>query len=180
MSRIGKQPIELTAGVTVTADGSTVTVGGPKGTLRRALRPEVQIVQEGNMLSVKPVGTSRETSAYWGLVRALVAGMVEGVSRGFEKKLEVVGVGYRPTLDGEVLQLTLGYSHPVRVEAPAGISFKVEKNTITVSGIDKELVGNTAAKIRALKKPEPYKGKGIRYLGEVVRRKAGKKATASK
>lgn len=179
MSRIGKKPIELPAGVTAAKEESFLVVAGPKGTLRRGIRPEVSVAIEGNILVVTPASTSRATPAYWGMTRALIAAMVEGVSRGFEKKLEIAGIGYRAALDGSALQFALGFSHPVRVEPPEGIAFKVEKNTITVSGIDKELVGNVAAHIRKLKPPEPYKGKGIRYAGEVIRRKAGKKAVAS-
>lgn len=179
MSRIGKKPIELAPGVTATKEGSVLVVAGPKGTLRRTVRPEIAVAIHGNILVVTPVATSRETPAYWGMTRALIAAMAEGVSRGFEKKLEIAGIGYRAILDGPTLQFALGFSHPVRVEAPEGITFRVEKNVITVSGVDKELVGNVAAHIRKLKPPEPYKGKGIRYLGEVIRRKAGKKAVAS-
>ena len=179
MSRIGKKLIELPTGVTVTKAGRMLTVNGPKGSLHRTLRPEVDVVIEGNTLAVQAIATSRETSAYWGLTRALVAGMVEGVERGFEKKLEIEGIGYRASLDGETLQLALGFSHPVRVAAPAGIAFRVEKNVITISGIDKELVGDVAARIRHLRVPEPYKGKGIRYAGEIIRRKAGKKAVTA-
>lgn len=179
MSRVGKKPIELPSGVTVGTNGSVVTVTGSKGTLSLTLRPEIDIAIEGSTVTVTPVRNTRATPAYWGMTRALIASLVEGVSKGFEKKLEIAGVGYRVTLDGANLQFAIGYSHPVRMEAPAGITFRVEKSVITVSGIDKELVGDVAAKIRKLKPPEPYKGKGIHYLGEVIRRKSGKKATAS-
>jgi len=137
----------------------------------------VSLRQENGTLVVVPVAETKRTPALWGLTRAIVAHSVEGVSKGFEKKLEIEGIGYRVNLDGKDFVFALGFSHLVRFPAPAGIEFKVEKNVITVSGFDKELVGETAAKIRALKKPEPYKGKGIHYQGEVVRRKAGKKAT---
>lgn len=179
MSRIGKKPIELPTNVTISKDGSTVTVAGPKGTLHRVIRPEVDVIVEGNQLVVEARSASRKTPAFWGLTRALLAHMVEGVSRGFEKKLELEGIGYRVQLDGDALQLSVGFSHPVRVPPPTGITFRVEKNVITISGIDKELVGDVAAKIRRIRPPEPYKGKGIRYAGEVVRRKAGKKAVAA-
>ncbi|MBI2055660.1 MAG: 50S ribosomal protein L6 [Candidatus Sungbacteria bacterium] len=179
MSRIGKQPIALTSGVSASRDGCLLQVSGPKGKLSLKLRPEVDILIDSNRLVVKPEKNSRKTSAYWGLTRALVAAMVEGVSRGFQKKLEIEGIGYRAALDGGSLQLALGFSHPVKVEAPQGIVFRVEKNVITVEGVDKELVGNVAAGIRKLRPPEPYKGKGIRYVGEKVRRKAGKKAVSS-
>ena len=179
MSRIGKKPIELPPGVTAAIPGRELTISGPQGTLTRSIRPELEVISEGTTLIVKPRTMSRETPAYWGLTRALIQGMVEGVSRGFEKKLEIEGIGYRATLEGARLQLALGFSHPVNVEAPPGIAFRVEKNVITVSGIDKELVGNVAAYIRSLRPPEPYKGKGIRYAGEVIRRKAGKKAVTA-
>lgn len=179
MSRIGKKPIELPAGVTVAKAGSTITLSGPRGTLSRTIRPEVDVAIEGNRLLVQPVGASRHTSAYWGTTRSLIANMVEGVSRGFEKKLAIEGIGYRATVDGTVLQLSLGLSHPVRIEAPPGVTFRVEKNVITISGIDAELVGDVAAHIRSCRPPEPYKGKGIRYPEEVIRRKAGKKAVTA-
>ena len=179
MSRIGKQPIRIPTGVTVNVEGNKVAVAGPKGTLSLALRPEVRLVVDGAIVRIEPALKTRKTAAYWGLMRALLARMIAGVSQGFEKRLEVEGIGYRATLDGSALVLLLGFSHPVRVEPPNGISFKVEKNAITVSGIDVALVGDTAAHIRRFRPPEPYKGKGIRYAGEVVRRKAGKKAVST-
>ncbi|OHA01462.1 MAG: 50S ribosomal protein L6 [Candidatus Sungbacteria bacterium RIFCSPLOWO2_02_FULL_48_13b] len=177
MSRVGKKPIEIPSGVSVVISNGSVTVKGPKGEITRSINPEVSLRQENSTLIVVPVAKTKRTPALWGLTRAIVAHSVEGVSRGFEKKLEIEGIGYRVNLDGKDLVFALGFSHPVKFPAPAGIEFKVEKNVMTVSGFDKELVGETAAKIRALKKPEPYKGKGIHYQGEVVRRKAGKKAT---
>lgn len=178
MSRIGKQPIIIPNGVAVSISDGRVVIKGPKGEVARNIRPEISVeVKDGNII-VLPVKPGKKTPAFWGLTRALLAHAVEGVSNGFEKKLEIEGVGYRAQMDGKDLVLSLGFSHPVRVSPPAGIEFKVEKNTVTVSGFAKEAVGETAAHIRALKKPEPYKGKGIRYMGEVVRRKAGKKATA--
>ena len=176
MSRIGKQPIELPEGVTARLDGVVLTVSGPKGTLGRTIRAEIAVAIENGKILVTPAKETRETPAYWGLTRALIANMVEGVSKGFVRRLEIEGVGYRASLDGQTLQLAVGFSHPVRIPPPAGISFAVEKNAITVSGADKELVGDTAAIIRRVRPPEPYKGKGIRYAGEIIRRKAGKKA----
>lgn len=156
-----------------------VTITGPKGTLSFTLRPEVRVAAEGTVIRVQPVRETRKTAAYWGLTRAVLARMVEGVSRGFEKKLEIEGIGYRATLDGSSLVLALGFSHPVRIVPPEGISFNVEKNTIVIAGIDPVLVGDVAARIRRHRPPEPYKGKGIRYAGEIVRRKAGKKAVST-
>lgn len=179
MSRIGKQPINIPAGVTVTVDNGRVNVSGPKGSLTLDLRPEVRAVSEEGRVRIEPARQTRKTAAYWGLMRSLVASMVEGVSRGFDKRLEIEGIGYRAVLDGGELVLSLGFSHPVRVTPPAGISFKVEKNVITVSGADAVLVGDVTAHIRRIRLPEPYKGKGIRYAGEIVRRKAGKKAVSS-
>ena len=175
MSRIGKRPISLPAKVTVSIDGQTVSVKGPKGQLERTLPDEVTVGQEGETIVVKRVDDSRVARACHGLSRTLVANMVEGVEKGFEKKLEIQGVGYRAQVKGKNLILNVGYSQPVEVVPPEGISLAVEANTnVTVSGIDKEIVGNIAAKIRDVRPPEPYKGKGIRYAGEYIRRKAGK------
>jgi large subunit ribosomal protein L6 len=175
MSRIGKRPIPIPAKVTVTLSGQTVTIKGPKGELTRTLPSGVTIAQEAETIVVGRVDESRIARERHGLCRTLVANMVEGVSNGFERKLEIQGVGYRAAVQGKNLNLAMGYSHPVNIEPPSGIAFAVEGNTnVTVSGIDKELVGNTAAKVRAVRPPEPYKGKGIRYQGEVVRRKVGK------
>ncbi len=175
MSRIGKRPIPITAKVTVTISGQTVTVKGPKGELTRVLPIGVTVVQEGDTIVVNRDNESRMARERHGLCRTLVANMVEGVSTGFTRKLEIQGVGYRAAVQGRNLNLSMGYSHPVNIEPPEGISFAVEGTTnVTVSGIDKELVGNTAAKVRAVRPPEPYKGKGIRYQGEFVRRKVGK------
>ncbi|MEL6158009.1 MAG: 50S ribosomal protein L6 [Cyanobacteria bacterium J06623_5] len=175
MSRIGKQPVPIPKGVTVTIDGQTVTVKGSKGQLSRQFPPEVTFVQEGEELVVSRADESRNARQRHGLVRTLIANMVEGVSKGYEKKLEIQGVGYRASTQGSKLVMALGYSHPVEFEPPDGITFAVEKNTnVTVTGIDKEVVGNTAARIRAARPPEPYKGKGVRYAGEQIRRKAGK------
>lgn len=175
MSRIGKMPIAIPAGVEVAIDGATVTVKGKKGELTRTFQPTMIIKQEGDEVVVSPADDERQTNAYWGLTRSLLHNMVVGVSEGFEKKLQLVGVGYRAALKGKDLELQLGFSHPVLVQAPDGITFEVPSQTeITVSGASKEKVGQVAADIRKWRKPEPYKGKGIRYEGEYVRRKAGK------
>ncbi|MEB3293254.1 MAG: 50S ribosomal protein L6 [Synechococcales bacterium] len=175
MSRIGKRPITIPPKVTVTINGQTVTVKGPKGELTRTLNTEVTIAQEGDKVLVSRVDDSRAARQRHGLNRTLVANMIEGVSQGFQRRLEIQGVGYRAAVQGKNLNMAMGYSHPVNIEPPEGITFAVENNTnVIVSGIDKEVVGNTAAKIRAVRPPEPYKGKGIRYAGEFVRRKVGK------
>ena len=175
MSRIGKKPISLPAGVKVTVDGNTVTVQGPKGTLTQALPEEITITQEDNQILVQRANDDKQQRSFHGLSRALIANMVEGVTNGFEKKLELVGVGYRAQMQGKKLVISIGFSHPVEVDAPEGIEFEVPAPTrITIKGIDKQLVGNTAAHIRAIRKPEPYKGKGIKYENEFIRRKAGK------
>ena len=175
MSRIGKRPITIPDKVTVDIKDSQVTVKGPKGTLARELPSLVAVEKDGNTLQVVTQNDSRLARQRHGLSRTLVANMVEGVSKGFEKKLQIQGVGYRAQAQGKKLTLNVGYSKPVEMAMPEGITVAVEKNTeITVSGIDKEVVGNVAATIRGVRPPEPYKGKGIRYLGEMVRRKAGK------
>ncbi|MBC7971007.1 MAG: 50S ribosomal protein L6 [Verrucomicrobia bacterium] len=175
MSRIGKRPIDIPGKVTITLDGQSVTVKGPKGELSRILPGEVAIAQEGETLLVTRQNESRAARQRHGLCRTLVANMVEGVSQGFQRRLEIQGVGYRAQVQGRNLVLNVGYSKPIEVEPPAGIQVAVENNTnVVVSGIDKEIVGNTAARIRAVRPPEPYKGKGIRYAGEAVRRKVGK------
>ena len=177
MSRIGKQPITVPAGVDVTIDGNTVTVKGPKGELTRSF-PEIMIIKrEGDDIIVERPDDSRDAKAFHGLVRTLIANMVEGTANGFSKKLQRVGVGYRAALKGKDLEMQLGFSHPVLVEAPENITFEVPSQTeIIVSGPSKEQVGQVAANIRKWRKPEPYKGKGIRYEGEHVRRKLGKAA----
>jgi large subunit ribosomal protein L6 len=175
MSRIGKRPIPVPPKVTVTISGQHVAVKGPKGELSRTLPPEVEVVQEGDTVLVNRRNESRPARQRHGLCRTLIANMVEGVSQGFQKRLEIQGVGYRAQVQGRNLVLNVGYSNPVQIEPPDGIQVAVENNTnVIVSGIDKEIVGNTTAQIRAVRPPEPYKGKGIRYAGEVVRRKAGK------
>ncbi|WP_165171228.1 MULTISPECIES: 50S ribosomal protein L6 [unclassified Adlercreutzia] len=175
MSRIGKMPVTVPAGVDVTIDGTTVTVKGPKGELTRTFQPCMTITQEGSEIIVSRPDDTRESKSFHGLTRTLIHNMVEGVSAGFSKKLQLVGVGYRAALKGKDLEMQLGYSHPVLVEAPEGITFEVPSQTeIVVSGPSKEQVGQVAANIRKWRKPEPYKGKGIRYEGEHVRRKVGK------
>jgi large subunit ribosomal protein L6 len=175
MSRIGKKPIPVPAKVTVTIDGQAVSVKGPKGELARVLPEGVVVVQEGDTIVVTRQDESRKARERHGLCRTLVANMIEGVANGFQKRLEIQGVGYRAQVQGRNLNMSLGYSHPVVFEPPEGIQFAVENNTnVIVSGIDKEIVGNMAAKIRAARPPEPYKGKGVRYAGEQIRRKAGK------
>ena len=177
MSRVGKSPISVPSGVDVAIEGRHVTVKGPKGTLARDLPGTVTIRQDGDTLLVERPDEERQTRAMHGLVRSLVNNMVVGVSQEFTRDLEIIGTGFRATLQGTTLDLSLGFSHPVRVEAPEGITFEVPLPTrITVRGADKERVGQVAADIRALRRPEPYKGKGVRYLGEQVTRKAGKTA----
>lgn len=177
MSRIGKMPIAIPSGVEVTIDGDTVTVKGSKGELTRTFSDLMTIKEEDGHVLVERPDDSREAKAQHGLTRTLIANMIEGVSQGFSKKLVLVGVGYRAALKGSDLELQLGYSHPVIVKAPENITFEVPTQTeIIVSGISKEQVGQVATNIRAWRKPEPYKGKGIRYEGEYVRRKLGKAA----
>lgn len=174
MSRIGKLPIAIPAGVTITIDPDTITVTGSKGTLSQFTMPGVTVAQEGDQIVVTRENDEPKNRAKHGLMRALVANMVTGVSTGFSKQLEVNGVGFRVALAGNTLKMNLGFSHEVTYDLPAGVSATVEGNVITVSGINKQQVGQAAAEIRALKKPEPYKGKGIKYVGERIIRKAGK------
>jgi large subunit ribosomal protein L6 len=177
MSRIGKKPIDIPDGVTVKQDGSLMTVEGPKGTLSMNVPPGVEVALQDDTALVKVLSDGRKGRSLYGLARTLIANMVTGVSTGFEKSLEIVGVGYRGEVQGNVLKLLIGYSDPVEYAIPEGIAIKVDKQVnMVVSGIDKELVGRVAAQIRDLKKPEPYKGKGIRYAGEYVRKKVGKSA----
>lgn len=180
MSRIGKVPIQLPAGVTVTQTGTQVKVKGPKGELALSLTPHVKIVQQENTLVVKRNGNEKADKAIHGLTRALLNNMVAGVTKGFEKRLQMVGVGFRAQTSGRKITLNIGFSHPVEYTAPEGVKLemdKEDKNVIIVTGIDKQLVGEVAAHIRKYKRPEPYLGKGIRYLGEYVKRKAGKAVT---
>lgn len=177
MSRIGLRPIEIPEGVEVTVDGHTVTVKGPKGELERNVHETMEVVLEDNTITVNRQNDLKESRALHGTTRSLIQNMIDGVRNGFEKELEIIGVGYRAQKQGNKLVIGAGYSHPVEIEPEEGIEIDVPKNTeIIVKGIDKELVGVTAAKIRAIRSPEPYKGKGIRYKGEHVRRKEGKTA----
>ena len=181
MSRVGRMPIEIPAGVTVTQNEHTLTVKGAKGELTRTFHPDINIAVEENVITVTRPSDGKEHRSLHGLTRALVANMVTGVHEGFTKTLEINGVGYRAAKQGNKLALTLGFSHPVEMEAPAGITIDVPApNKIVVSGADKEVVGAVAADIRKWRKPEPYKGKGVRYEGEVVRRKAGKAGAKGK
>ena len=175
MSRIGRLPITVPPDVEVVLDGRTVTVTGPRGTLRRELHPEMRVNREDGMLVVRRPSEQKVHKQLHGLTRTLVNNMIVGVTMGYRKGLEITGVGYRAALVGRKLQLSLGYSHQIEIDPPAGVSFEVETPTkLAVVGFDKELVGQLAARVRAARKPEPYKGKGVRYAGEVVRRKAGK------
>ena len=179
MSKIGRQPINIPAGVEVRIDGRFVFAKGPKGELQRKIPKEIKAEIKDGQMVIEPAQSSKRTNALWGLTRSLLANLVKGVVEGFEKKLEIEGVGFRANVQGDKLVLSLGFYHQVEIPSPKGIKLQVEKNAIIVSGADKELVGQTAANIRALKKPEPYKGKGIRYQGEVIKRKAGKKAVGT-
>jgi large subunit ribosomal protein L6 len=177
MSRIGKKPIEIPEGVTVDVEPGRVSVKGPKGELAQAVSPAMRIEQSNGTLTVDRPTDRGEHRALHGLTRSLIANMVEGVTRGFEKRLEIQGVGYRARLKGKQLELVVGFSHPVSVTPPDGIEFEVPQPTeVIVRGIDKQLVGEIAARVRKQRPPEPYKGKGIRYAGEYVRRKVGKRA----
>jgi large subunit ribosomal protein L6 len=175
MSRVGQNPIEVPGGVEITVKGSHVAVKGPKGTLERTFDERIKVNIEDGIISLTRVDDERESRALHGLSRALLANMVEGVDKGYSKELQAIGVGYRAALNGSTIEFQLGFSHPVSVTAPDGITFEVPEPTrIVVSGIDKQLVGQVAADIRKIRPPEPYKGKGLRYLNEQVRRKAGK------
>ena len=179
MSRVGKKPLTIPAGVDVKVDGGTIAVKGPKGQLSLALHPKVKVSIEGQDLSVSVHDTENvKQRALWGLSRRLIENMVVGVTKGYEKKLEINGIGFKAAIQGKTLKLDVGFSHEVDYPIPEGLSVTVEKNIITVSGIDKQFVGETAAQIRRVKKPEPYKGKGIKYVDEQIRRKAGKAAKA--
>lgn len=174
MSRVGKLPIAIPSGVTITVDSSEITVAGGKGTLKQFTMPDITVKQEGDELLISRANDMPKIRAKHGLMRALLNNMVVGVSQGFSKKLEINGVGYRVAMQGANLKLNLGFSHDVIFNVPAGVTAVADQNTITVSGIDKQQVGQVAAEIRALKKPEPYKGKGIKYEGERIIRKSGK------
>lgn len=176
MSKIGKQPISIPEGAKVEVSGKSVKVSGPKGELEIALPRSVEASVTGGKVEVSVKGQGKLQTSLHGTFRALINNMVKGVTEGWQKKLELVGTGFRAEVSGNLLSLTVGFSHPVKIEAPEGISFKVEKNMIDVSGIDRQVVGQVAANIRAVKEPEPYKGKGIKYVDEIIRRKPGKAA----
>lgn len=175
MSRLGKQPVTIPAGVTIKSDNGLLTVAGPKGTLSRTMKPDVVINLEEGQVTLTP-GTTPAAPALWGTYTAHLRNMIEGVTTGFTKVLEIEGVGYRADVKGNNLNLSVGFSHPVVMEIPEGITAVVEKGVITITGADKDLLGQFAANVRKVKKPEPYKGKGIRYQGEYIIRKQGKKA----
>jgi large subunit ribosomal protein L6 len=177
MSRIGRKPITVPAGVTLELTGRHIKVTGSKGTLELNLMAGINLEQDGDKLSLTKAVENAETQASYGLMRTLIDNMVVGVSKGFERKLEINGVGFRANVAGNTVNLSLGFSHPVAFVLPRGVEAKVEKNVITISGFDKQVVGQAAANLRALKKPEPYKGKGIKYVEERIKRKAGKTAT---
>ncbi|MEK9183271.1 MAG: 50S ribosomal protein L6 [Patescibacteria group bacterium] len=178
MSRIGKQPINLPTGVSAELKENAVSIKGPKGALEIKLHPHVKVTQEGADLKVAVLDPEETNDrALWGLFGSLLQNMVEGVTKGFEKRLEMSGIGFKSEVKGKNLVLHIGYSHPVNFAVPVGVEISMDKDIIVVKGIDKGLVGETAARIRALKKPEPYQGKGIKYVGEIIRRKAGKAAT---
>lgn len=178
MSRVGRMPIDIPAGVTATLDGQVITVKGPKGELTRTLHPDMKVTVQDNVITVERPNDEKNNRPLHGLTRALIANMVKGVTEGFKKELEIVGVGYRAQMKGKKLALTLGFSHPLELDAPEGITIECPSATqIVISGINNEHVGEFAAKIRGYRLPEPYKGKGIRYVGEHVRRKAGKAGT---
>lgn len=179
MSKIGKQPIKLPSGVTVEVNGSTVVVSGPKGKLTKIFDPVAKVSVSEGEVKVAVSKEDKRSLAIWGTTRNVIANMIIGVSEGWSKKLELVGTGYRAEVRSNTLVLTVGYSHTIDIVAPEGITFKVEKNVITVDGYDKEVVGQISANIRATREPEPYKGKGVKYMNEVIRRKAGKAAKAA-
>lgn len=182
MSRIGKKPILIPQGVEVRVEGSKVTAKGPKGELSREFRPEIRIEMEGGNISVFPQEGKEKlklVKSLWGLTRMLISNMVEGVSSGFEKKLEIEGIGFKAEVSGDQLVLNVGFSHQVKLKIPEGLNVSVEKNVISVSGADKESVGQFSAIVRKTKPTEPYKGKGIKYAGEIIKRKVGKKVAAA-
>jgi len=179
MSRIGKKPILIPENTEVKIEGNIIIVKGPKGELSKEFRPEITIEMKENRIFVSLRTENKQTKALWGLTRALLFNMVKGVTEGFERKLEIEGLGFKAQVTGDDLELFIGFSHSIKIKAPENIKFTVEKNIITVSGPDLEKVSQTAAKIRKVKPAEPYKGKGIKYLGEVIRRKVGKKVATT-
>lgn len=180
MSKIGKKPIQIPQGVSIEFQEKTITVQGPKGTINVPKFDHVEITQSGDGLTLQPSNTAQQTRMNWGTMRSLLNNAVEGVTKGFAKNLEIEGVGFKAAVEGNNLVLKVGFSHPVVFPIPQGTTIAVEKNVIKIEGFEKQLVGQTAAKIRKIKKPEPYLGKGIRYQGEVIRRKDGKKAGTTK
>jgi len=180
MSRVGKKPIEIPEAVKVFLEGNKISVEGPKGKLERKIRPEIEIEMRERKIFLSPKKESKISKALWGTTRQLISNMIEGVTKGFEKKLIIQGLGYKAYTEGETLVLNVGYSHPVKLSLPKEIKVSVEKNIISVSGIDKELVGQFAAKIRNLKRADPYKEKGIKYIDEKIKRKVAKKVQAVK
>jgi len=192
MSRVGKKPIQIPENVEVKIEGKRVIIKGPKGEISREFRPEIKIEIKEKKVFVSPQIQTKQTNAFWGLTRASLNNLIKGVTEGYEKKLEIEGLGYKAILEvpvpqsggpggpgGPILVLHVGFSHPVKIKAPPEIKFSIEKNIITVSGIDKELVGRIAAQIKKVRPADPYKGKGIKYLGEVIRKKVGKKVVAT-
>jgi len=180
MSRIGKKPILIPQNVEVEIEGQKVTIKGAKGEISQEIPSEIQVAKEQRNLLVSPKKRTKQSASLWGVTRALLQNHIEGVQKGFEKKLEIQGIGYKASIeDAKTLKLEVGFSHPVKLEIPEDLDVSVEKNLIKISGIDKQKVGQFAAKIRKVRPPEPYKGKGIRYLGEKVRKKEGKKAAAT-
>lgn len=179
MSKVGKRPIEILKGVEVKIVDDNILIKGPKGQLSYQLDKNLNIEIKDNFIFIKPKKNLKKINALWGTIRTIIFNMIKGVTEGFSKDLEIEGVGYKASLSGKKLILNVGFVHPIEINPPEGINFKVEKNRITVFGIDKDVVGQIAAQIRKARPPEPYKGKGIRYLGEKIRRKAGKKAVAA-
>lgn len=179
MSKIGQQTIVIPSGVTVTVADGKVSIVGPKGTLTVNVAKELDVKVDGSNINVTTKKDNKFSRSLWGTTRMLIANHVKGVTEGWKKQLELVGTGYRSEVQGNTLVLTVGYSHPIKIEAPEGITFKVEKSVINVDGIDKQVVGQVSADIRASRPPEPYKGKGVKYVGEAIRRKAGKAAKAA-
>lgn len=177
MSRIGKKPITIPAEVTIAIKGDIISVKGPKGELSRRLDPRIHVEMKDGIATVSVTGSDKAARSLWGTSRMHVSNLVDGVTKGFFKQLQIEGIGYRASVEGTTLVLLLGFTHPVKVEG-GPVSFKVEKNIVTVSGIDKEIVSKVAAQIKRVRPPEPYKGKGVRYVGEIVRKKIGKKAAA--
>lgn len=179
MSKIGKLPVEIVQGVTVDISSNNIKVTGPKGTLSFVIPQNIEVKAEEGEVKVKALKDDKITWSKWGTVRKIISNMVIGVTNGWQKKLELVGTGYRAEVQGNSINMIVGYSHPIKITAPEGVTFKVEKNVVTVDGIDRQVVGQVAANLRATREPEPYQGKGVKYVDEVIRRKAGKAAKAA-